>query len=80
MSPARRPTDLAASVRARLQNLARDRGEEFQRMLSAFAIERKAISEALEYGPPQGIDVLGCRDQAQRRVMEAVIFVYGEFR
>ncbi len=40
MSPARRPADLAASVRARLLNLARRRGDEFQLVLSEFAIER----------------------------------------
>lgn len=40
MSPERGPTNLAASVRARLRNLARARGEEFQRVLSDFAIER----------------------------------------
>ena len=40
MSPAKQPTDLAASVRARLLNLARRRGEEFQLVLSEFAIER----------------------------------------
>lgn len=40
MTPARRPRNLAASVRARLQNLSRERGEEFQLVLSTFAIER----------------------------------------
>jgi len=38
MSPEREPTQLAASVRARLRNLARARGEEFQRVLSDFLI------------------------------------------
>lgn len=40
MSRAKPPTDLAASVRARLANLARERGDEFQLVLSEFAIER----------------------------------------
>lgn len=40
MSPDRRPAHLAASVRARLLNLARQRGEEFQLVLSDFATER----------------------------------------
>ena len=40
MSAGRRPADLAASVRARLLNLSRERGMEFQRLLSEFAIER----------------------------------------
>jgi len=40
MSPRRKPTDIAASVRARLRALARDRGVEFQLVLSEFAIER----------------------------------------
>lgn len=35
-----RPANLAASVRARLQNLARERGVEFQLALSDFAAER----------------------------------------
>jgi predicted nucleotidyltransferase component of viral defense system len=40
MSSARRPEDLAASVRARLSNLARRRNLEFQLVLSDFAVER----------------------------------------
>jgi hypothetical protein len=40
MSQGQRPTDLAASVRARLHNLARQRRVEFQLILSEFAIER----------------------------------------
>lgn len=40
MSAGRRPADLAASVRARLLNLSRERRMEFQRLLSEFAIER----------------------------------------
>jgi predicted nucleotidyltransferase component of viral defense system len=40
MSPARRPTDLGASVRARLRELARRWGVEFQLLLSEFAVER----------------------------------------
>lgn len=40
MSPERKPTNVAASVRARLLNLARQRGEEFQLVLSDFATER----------------------------------------
>jgi len=40
MSPTRRPTDLAASVRARLLDVSRRRGLEFQLVLSDFAIER----------------------------------------
>ncbi len=40
MSPAKRPADVAASVRARLRELARRRGVEFQLLLSEFAIER----------------------------------------
>lgn len=40
MSPRTPPTDIAASVRARLLNLARKRGEEFQLVLSDFATER----------------------------------------
>jgi predicted nucleotidyltransferase component of viral defense system len=40
MSPKRPPTNLAASVRARLRDLARTRGVEFQLVLSDFAIER----------------------------------------
>ena len=35
-----RPVNLAASVRQRLLNLARDRGEEFQLVLSDYAVER----------------------------------------
>jgi predicted nucleotidyltransferase component of viral defense system len=40
MSPTRHPTDLAASVRARLLDVSRRRGVEFQLVLSDFAIER----------------------------------------
>lgn len=40
MSAAGRPKNIAASVRARLQNLARERKVEFQLVLSEFAIER----------------------------------------
>ena len=40
MSPARPPKNLGASVRARLLELARRRGAEFQLVLSEFAIER----------------------------------------
>jgi predicted nucleotidyltransferase component of viral defense system len=40
MTPDRRPTNIGASVRARLLNLSRERGVEFQRLLSEFAIER----------------------------------------
>jgi hypothetical protein len=40
MSPGRKAGNLAASVRARLQNLARARKLEFQLVLSEFAIER----------------------------------------
>lgn len=40
MSPARHPTNVAASVRARLLDLSRRRGVEFQLVLSEFAIER----------------------------------------
>lgn len=40
MSPARHPTNVAASVRARLLELSRRRGVEFQLVLSDFAIER----------------------------------------
>lgn len=40
MTPKRAPTNVAASVRARLQNLARQRHVEFQLVLSEFAIER----------------------------------------
>lgn len=40
MSPAGHPTDVAASVRARLLAIARRRGVEFQLVLSEFAIER----------------------------------------
>ena len=40
MNPPRSPTNIAASVRARLLNLARARGEEFQLILSDFATER----------------------------------------
>jgi len=40
VTPARRPTNLAASVRARLTDLARRQGLEFQLVLSDFAIER----------------------------------------
>lgn len=40
MSPRRRATNLAASVRARLGDLARKRGVELQLVLSQFAIER----------------------------------------
>ena len=40
MSPDRKPTNVAASVRARLLNLSRKRGEEFQLVLSDFATER----------------------------------------
>lgn len=40
MSPARQPTNVAASVRARLLELSRRRKVEFQQILSEFAIER----------------------------------------
>lgn len=40
MTAAERPKNLAASVRARLRNLARERNVEFQLVLSEFAIER----------------------------------------
>ena len=40
MSAARQPSDIAASVRARLLNLSRQRNVEFQLVLSDFAIER----------------------------------------
>jgi hypothetical protein len=40
MSPARPPRNVAASVRARLLELSRRRGVEFQLVLSEFAIER----------------------------------------
>jgi predicted nucleotidyltransferase component of viral defense system len=40
VSPKRQPTNIAASVRARLKELARGRGTEFQLVLSEFAIER----------------------------------------
>jgi hypothetical protein len=40
MSPKRKPSNIAASVRARLLNLARQRRAEFQLVLSDFATER----------------------------------------
>jgi hypothetical protein len=40
MTPARRPVDPGASVRARLLNFGRERGIEFQRVLAEFAIAR----------------------------------------
>jgi len=40
MTPRRQPTNVAASVRARLLELSRRRGTEFQLVLSEFAIER----------------------------------------
>src|SRR5882724_8414095 len=40
MSPRQRPTNVAASVRARLETLARERRVELQLVLSQFAIER----------------------------------------
>jgi hypothetical protein len=40
MSPARQPTNIAASVRARLLEVSRRRNVEFQQILSEFAIER----------------------------------------
>lgn len=40
MSPSEKPRNLAASVRARLQNLAREEKLEFQLVLSEFAVER----------------------------------------
>ncbi len=40
MNKGKQPTNVAASVRARLQNLSRQRGAEFQLVLSDFAIER----------------------------------------
>ena len=40
MSAERRPANVAASVRARLQNRAREQKVEFQLMLSEFAVER----------------------------------------
>ncbi len=40
MTPARQPTNIAASVRARLLNLSRQRHVELQLLLSEFAIER----------------------------------------
>lgn len=40
MTPARRATDPAASARARLERLARERKVELQLLLSEFAVER----------------------------------------
>lgn len=40
MSPTKKPSNVAASVRARLLDLSRRRGVEFQLVLSEFAIER----------------------------------------
>ena len=40
MTPARRPANVAASVRARLLELSRKQGVEFQLLLAEFAIER----------------------------------------
>ena len=40
MSPAQPPRTVAASVRARLLELSRRRGVEFQLVLSEFAVER----------------------------------------
>lgn len=40
MSPRKQPKNLAASVRQRLLNLAKDRKEEFQHVLSDYAVER----------------------------------------
>jgi hypothetical protein len=50
VSPAKQPTDLAASVRARLLNLARRRGEEFQLVLSEFAFEMLLEAAILHRG------------------------------
>jgi hypothetical protein len=40
VTPKRQPTNLAASARARLYNLSREQGKEYQLLLSDFAIER----------------------------------------
>lgn len=40
MNPSRKPANIAASVRARLENLSRELKVEFQLLLSEFAIER----------------------------------------
>lgn len=40
MSSRQQPTDIASSVRARLRTLSKERGVEFQLVLSEFAIER----------------------------------------
>lgn len=37
---ARKPENVAASVRARLLNLARDQQSDFQRVLTRYALER----------------------------------------
>lgn len=44
---ARRPENIAASVRQRLLNLAQERGEEFQFVLTRFALERLLSDEIL---------------------------------
>ena len=44
MTADRRLVNPAASVRARLYNLAKQRGAEFQLVLSEFAIERRGTS------------------------------------
>ena len=44
MTADRRLANPAASVRARLYNLAQQRGAEFQSVLSKFAIERRGTS------------------------------------
>lgn len=36
----RKPTDLSASIRQRLLNRARERGEDFQLILNQYAVER----------------------------------------
>ena len=57
------PKDVAASVRARLQNLAKQRGEDFQLVLSRFAIERLIYR-------------LSCTKHAERFVVKGAILFH----
>lgn len=54
MTPSNVPKNLAASVQARLLNVARQRGEDFQLVLTRYALERllyrlsRSISSSVE--------------------------------
>lgn len=71
MNSRRAPTDLPASVRDRLRGLARERGVEFQLLLSEFAIERLlyrlGVSEHAEQFVLKGATLFKLWSADQRR-------------